>query len=43
MQEFSFDQSEGCFKPCEDETTLENGVLTIVLKPLGLFMVQLYR
>eukprot|EP00435_Cladocopium_sp_Y103_P053086 s2994_g16.t3 len=32
MQEFSFDQSEGCFKPCEDETTLENGVLTIVLK-----------
>ena len=34
-REFSFDQSEGCFKPCEDETTLEHGVLTIVLKRLG--------
>lgn len=32
MQEFSWDQSEGCFKACEDETTLEHGVLTIVLK-----------
>lgn len=37
MQEFSFDQSEGCFKPCDDETKIENGVLTIVLKPLGLW------
>lgn len=32
VQEFSWDQSEGCFKACEEETTLEHGVLTIVLK-----------
>ena len=35
MQEFPFDQSDGCFKPCEEETILEKGVLTIVLEPLG--------
>ena len=35
MQEFSWEQTEGCFKFCQEETTLEHGVLTIVLKCLG--------
>lgn len=33
MQEFTFDhQSDGCFQPCDEPLTLENGVLTIMLK-----------
>ena len=35
-REFFFDHSEGRFELCEDEATLENGVLTMVLKRLGL-------
>ena len=36
-RDFSFDPSEGRFELCEDEATLENGVLTMVLKLLGPF------
>ena len=36
-REFFFDQTEGRFDLCEDESMLENGVLTMVLKHLGDF------
>ena len=41
MQEFTFDhQSDGCFQPCDEPLTLENGVLTIMLKCLGSWHVK---